>query len=86
MPVAIYNSLVLRNIIISANEKGQSFSESMDVLKKSAYGVSGVQGPRVLRTLSTVGSIISNEYAVQAEISVKLAKQVSPFVPCHDST
>ena len=87
LPVAISNSLVVRDVILSANNDGQSFSESMEVLKKYAHGVSDVQGPRILRLLSIVGCIVPNEYAVGAEMSLKLAKQVCTCVDytcfCH---
>ena len=82
LPVAISNSLVVRDIILSANDDGQSFSESMEALKKYAHGVSDVQGPRILRILSTVGCIVPNDYAVGAEMSLKLAKQVCKCVDC----
>ena len=80
LPVAISNNLVMRDVIMSANNDGQSFSNSMEVLKNNVHGVSTVQGPRVLRVLSNVGCIVPNDYAVQAELSSRLAKQVHPFV------
>jgi hypothetical protein len=79
---AISNSLVVHDIILSANNDGQSFSESMEVLKKYAHGVSDVQGPWILRMLSTVGCIVPNDYAMGAEMSLKLAKQVCKCVDC----
>jgi hypothetical protein len=78
-PVVIGNNLVMRDIMISANEEGQSFSKSMEVLKNNAHGVSTVVGPKVLRTVANAGCIISNEYAVEAELSLNLAKQVGPY-------
>jgi hypothetical protein len=49
LPVAISNSLVVHNIMISSNDDGQSFSGSIEVLKKYAHGVSDMQwGPRCL--------------------------------------
>jgi hypothetical protein len=42
--------------------------------------VSGVQGPRILWMLSNVGCIVPNDYAVGAEMSLKLAKQVCKCV------
>jgi hypothetical protein len=78
-PVAIGNNLVMRDIMISANEEGQTFSKSMEVLKNEAHGVSTVVAPKVLWTVANAGCIISNEYAVQAELSLKLAKQVGPY-------
>jgi hypothetical protein len=74
--VAVVNNLVMRDIMISANNEGQTFSKSMEVLKKEAHGVSTVVGPKVLWTVANAGSIIFNEYTVQAELSLKLAKQV----------
>jgi hypothetical protein len=78
-PVAVGNNLVMRDIMISANDEGLTFSKSMEVLKNEAYGMSTLVGPKVLRTVSNVGSIISNDYAVQVELSLKLAKQVCPY-------
>jgi hypothetical protein len=51
----------------------------MDVLKNEAHGVSTMVGPKVLRTVANAGCIISNEYAVEAELSLNLAKQVGPY-------
>jgi hypothetical protein len=82
LPVAISNCLVVRDIMLSANDDGQSFSKSMEVLQKYAHGVSGVQGPRILWMLSNVGCIVPNDYAVGAEMSLKLAKQVCKCVHC----
>ena len=76
LPVAIVNNLVIRDIVISANDEGESFSQSMEKLKKKAHGVKTVLGPRALRVLSSAGCIVPNEYAVSAELSMKLAKQV----------
>jgi hypothetical protein len=73
-PVAVVNNLVMREILISANNEGQTFSKSMEVLKKEAHGVSTMV--ELLWTVANAGSIISNEYTVQAELSLKLAKQV----------
>jgi hypothetical protein len=86
LPVAISNCLVVvRDIMLSANDDGQSFSKSMEVLQKYAHsGVSGVQRPRILWMLSNVGCIIPNDYTVGAEMSLKLAKQVCKCV--HFST
>jgi hypothetical protein len=78
-PVVIGNNLVMRDIMISANEEGQSFSKSMEVLKNNTHGVSTVVGPKVLQTVANAGCIISNEYAVKAELSLNLAKQVGPY-------
>jgi hypothetical protein len=78
-PVAIGNNLVMKDIIISANEEGQTFSKSMEVTKNDAHGVSTVVGPKVLWTVANAGCIISNEYAVKAELSLNLAKQVGPY-------
>jgi hypothetical protein len=75
-PVALVNNLVMRDIMISANDEGHMFSKLMEVLKKEAHGMSTMVGPKVLWTVANAGSIISNEYAVQAELSLKLAKQV----------
>jgi hypothetical protein len=67
----------MRDIMISANDEGQTFSKSMEVLKNESHGVSTMVGPKVLWTVANAGSIISNEYAVQAaELSLKLARQV----------
>jgi hypothetical protein len=74
--VAISNCLVVHDIMLSANDAGQSFSKSMEVLQKYAHGVSGVQGPRILWMLSNVGCIVG------AEMSLKLAKQVCKCVHC----
>jgi hypothetical protein len=74
--VAVGNKLVMRDIIISANDEGQMFSKSMEVLMNEAYGMSTMVGPKVLQIVANAGSIISNEVAVQAELSLKLAKQV----------
>ncbi len=35
-------------------------------------------GTKVLWTIANAGSIISNEYAVQTDLSLKLAEQVQP--------
>jgi hypothetical protein len=78
-PVVIGNNLVMRDIMISANEEGLSSSKSMEVLKNDAHGVSSVVGPKVLWTVAKAGCIISNEYAVKAELSLNLAKQVGPY-------
>jgi hypothetical protein len=77
--VVIGNNLVMRDIMISVNEEGQSFSKSMEVLKNIAHGVTTVVGPKVLRTVANAGCIISNENAVEAELSCNLAKQVGPY-------
>jgi hypothetical protein len=74
--VAVVNNLVMRDIIVSANNEGQTFSKLMELLKNEAHGVSTMAGPKVLWTVANAGSIILNEYAVQAELSLKLAKQV----------
>jgi hypothetical protein len=50
----------------------------MEVLKNEAHGMSTVVGPKVLWRVANARWIISNEYAVQAELSIKLAKQVGP--------
>jgi hypothetical protein len=47
-PMAIGNNLVMRDIMISANKEGQTFSKSMEVLKNEAHGMSTVVGPKVL--------------------------------------
>jgi hypothetical protein len=65
--------------MISANKDGQTFSKSMEVLKNEAHGMSTMVGSKVLWTVANAGCIISNEYAVQAELSIKLAKQVGPY-------
>jgi hypothetical protein len=75
-PVVIGNNLVMRDIMISVNKEGQSFSKSMEVLQNNAHGVSTVVGPKVLQTVANAGCIISNECAVEAELSLNLAKQV----------
>jgi hypothetical protein len=54
----------------------------MEVLQKYAHRVSAVQGPRILWMLSNVGCIVPNDYAVGAEMSLKLAKQVCKCVHC----
>jgi hypothetical protein len=54
----------------------------MEVLQKYAHGVSDVQGSRICRMLSTFGCIVPNDYAVGAEMSLKLAKQVCTCVHC----
>jgi hypothetical protein len=74
--VAVVNNLVMRDISVSANDEGQTFGKLMDVLKNEAHGVSTMVGPKVLQMVANAGSIISNEYAVQAELSLKFAKQV----------
>jgi hypothetical protein len=68
--------------MLSANDDGQSFSESMEVLKKYAHGVSDMQGPRILWMLLNVRCIVPNDYAVGAEMSPKVAKQVYLCVHC----
>jgi hypothetical protein len=68
--------------MLSANDDGQSFSKSMEVLQKYAHRVSGMQGPRILWMLSNIGCIIPNDYVVGAEMSLKLAKQVCKCVHC----
>jgi calcineurin-like phosphoesterase len=68
-PVAVGNNLVMRDIMISANDEGQTFSKSMEVLKNEVYGVRTMVGPKDLRMVSNIGTIISNDYAVQAELS-----------------
>jgi hypothetical protein len=81
--VVIGNNLVMRDIMISVNKEGQTFSKSMEVLKNNADGVSTVVGPKVLQKVANAGCIISNEYAVTAALSLNLAKQVGPcnFTP-----
>jgi hypothetical protein len=61
LPVAISNCLVVRDIMLSANDDGQSFSKSMEVLQKYAQGVSDVHGPRILWMLSTVRCMLDND-------------------------
>jgi hypothetical protein len=83
-PVAIGNNLVMRDIMIFANEEGHTFSKSMEVLKNEAHGVSTMVGSKVLWTVANTGCIISNEYAVEAELSLNqlslyLSKQVGPY-------
>jgi hypothetical protein len=79
-PVVIINNLVMRDIMISANKEGQTFSKSMEVLKNDAHRVSTMVGPKVVQTVANAGCIISsNEYAVKAELSLNLAKQVGPY-------
>jgi hypothetical protein len=73
-PVVIGNNLVMSDIMISANKEGQMFSKSMEVLKNDA-----TVGPKVLWTVANTGCMISNEYAVKAELSLNLAKQVGPY-------
>jgi hypothetical protein len=68
--------------MLSANDDGQSFSKSIEVLQKYAHRVSGMQGPRILWMLSNIGCIIPNDYVVAAEMSLKLAKQVCKCVHC----
>jgi hypothetical protein len=82
LPVAISNCLVVHVIMLSANDDGQSFSKSMEVLQKYAHGVSAVQGPRILWMLSNVRCIVPNDYTVGGEMSLKLAKQVCKCVHC----
>jgi hypothetical protein len=82
LKVEISNCLVVCNIMLSANDDGQAFSKSMEVLQKYAHGVSAVQGHRILWMLSNVGCIITNDYMVGAEMSLKLAKQVFTCVHC----
>jgi hypothetical protein len=77
--VAVANNLVMRVIIISAMDEGQTLSKSMEVLKNEANGVSTMVGPRVPPTVANAGSIISNDYAVEVELSLKLAKHVHTF-------
>jgi hypothetical protein len=55
---------MVSDIMLSANDDGQSFSKSMEVLQKYAQRVSHVQGPRILWMLSNVGCIVPNDYAV----------------------
>jgi hypothetical protein len=59
--------------------RGQTFSKSMEVLKNEAHGVCTMVGPKVLQTVANARCIIFSEYAVQAELSLKLAKQVHPY-------
>jgi hypothetical protein len=77
--VVIGNNLVIRDIMISANEEEQTFSKSMEVLKNDAHGVRTMVGPKVLWTVPNAGCIISNEYAVEAKIYLSLAKQVGTY-------
>jgi hypothetical protein len=69
----------MRDIMISANKEGQMFSKSMEVLKNDAHRVSTMVGPKVLWTVANAGCIISNEYAVEVELSLNLAKEVGPY-------
>jgi hypothetical protein len=71
--VVIGNNLVMRDIM------KQSFSKSMEVLKNNAQGVSTMVGPKVLLTCANTECIISNEYAVKAELPLNLAKQVRSY-------
>jgi hypothetical protein len=68
--------------MLSANNDGQSFSKSMEVLQKYFHRVSDVQGPRILWMLSNIGCIVPNDYTVGAEMSLKLAKKVCTCVHC----
>ncbi len=74
-PVAVGNNLVMRDIMISEDDEEQMFSKLMDILKWSLW-CEYHGGTWKLCMVSNVGSIISNDYAVQAELSCKLAKQV----------
>jgi hypothetical protein len=65
--------------MISVNKKGQTFSKSMEVPKNEAHGLSTMVGPKVLQKVANGGFIISNEYAVEAELSLNLAKQVGHY-------
>jgi hypothetical protein len=45
-------NLLMRDIMISANNEGQMFSKLMEVLENEAYGMSTIVGPKVLQTAS----------------------------------
>ena len=77
LPFIIYNSLVLRRIIKEANDRGLEFAEAVKIVKKEVFGADSLVAGRILRALSITGNIISNRYAVGAEIAPALAKRVS---------
>ena len=76
LPRILYNSVAISRVIKQANDNGLSFSEGMKLVKRDMYGVDALLASRILRVLSLTGNIVSNEYAIGAEIPSKLAKKV----------
>lgn len=76
LPFIIHNSFVISRIIKAANDDGLPFSEALKILKRDVMGAHYVVAPRILRLLSLTGNIVSNRFAVGADIPKKLATKV----------
>jgi hypothetical protein len=60
----------------AANDDGLPFSEALKTLKKGVMGAHSLVAPWILSLLSLTGNIISNCYAIGADIPKKLATKV----------
>jgi hypothetical protein len=76
LPFIIHNSFVISQIIKAANDDGLPFSEALKTLKKGVMGAHSLVAPQILCLLFLTGNIISNHYAVGADIPKKLATKV----------
>jgi hypothetical protein len=76
LPHIIFNNLVLFRIVKAANENGMVFEDALKIMKKHIHGADSLVAGRILRMLSLTGNIVSNRYAVGAEIPTQLAKRV----------
>jgi hypothetical protein len=76
LPFIIHNSFVISRIIKAANDDGLPFSEALKILKRGVMGAHSLVAPRILCLLSLTGNIVSNRYAVGADIPKKLATKV----------
>jgi hypothetical protein len=76
LPFIIHNSFVISWIIKAANDDGLPFSEALKTLKKGVMGAHSLVAPWIIHLLSLTGNIISNHYAIGADIPEKLATMV----------
>jgi hypothetical protein len=76
LPFIIHNSFVISQIIKAANDDGLPFSEALKILKRDVMGAHYVVAPWILCLLSLTGNIVSNRFAVGADIPKKLATKV----------
>jgi hypothetical protein len=76
LPFIIHNSFVISRIIKAANDDGLPFSEALKTLKKGVMGAHSLVAPQILHLLSLTGNVVSNHYAVGADIPKKLATKV----------
>jgi hypothetical protein len=77
LPFIIHNSFVISRIIKAANDDGLPFSESnTENFEEGVMNAHSLVALRILCLLSLTGNIISNHYAIGADIPKKLATKV----------